>query len=99
MDQVTNCISEDELQSLSQSWKVAYVSMIISKSALVSGPEFDVDEVKGKVVTVEEVKIPALQMAVVKGLPLSQGTRSMFMCLWNVHLCVQVYSFWEIPLT
>ena len=68
IDQVTNCISEDELQSLSQSWKVAYVSMIISKSPLVSGPEFDLDQVKGKVVTGEEVKIPALQTVLMKGL-------------------------------
>ena len=41
IDQVTDCISEDELQSLSQSWKVAYVSKIISKSALVSDLEFE----------------------------------------------------------
>ena len=38
IDQVTNCISEDELQSLSQSWKLAYVSMIILKAASVSWP-------------------------------------------------------------
>ena len=31
IDEVTNCITKDELQSLSQSWKVAHVSMIISK--------------------------------------------------------------------
>ena len=48
IDQVTNCISVDELQSLSQSWKLEYVSMIISKSALVSDPEFDLDQVKGR---------------------------------------------------
>ena len=29
IDQVTFCISEDELQSPSQSWKLAYISMII----------------------------------------------------------------------
>ena len=46
IDQVTNCISEDELQSLSQSWKLAYVSMIISKSAPVSDLEFDLDQVE-----------------------------------------------------
>ena len=68
IDQVTSCISEDELQSLSQSWKLAYVSMIISKSASVSDLEFDLDQVKGKVVTREKVKIPALQTVVVKGL-------------------------------
>ena len=50
IDQVTNCTSEDELQSLSQSWKLAYMSMIISKSALVSDLEFDLDQVKGKVI-------------------------------------------------
>ena len=32
IDKVTNCISEEELQSLSQSWKTAYVSTIISKT-------------------------------------------------------------------
>ena len=31
IDQVTNCIIEKELQSLFQSWKLAYVSTIISK--------------------------------------------------------------------
>ena len=60
VNQVTNCISEDELQSLSQSWNVAYVSMIISKAALVSDTEFDLDQVQDMVVTCEEVKIPAL---------------------------------------
>ena len=80
IDQVTNCISEDELQSLSQSWKLAYVSMIISKSAPVSDLEFDLDQVKGKVVTSKKVKIPTLQTVIVKGLPRSQDTKSMSMC-------------------
>ena len=35
IDQVTSCISKEELQSLSHSWKVAYVSTIISKATLV----------------------------------------------------------------
>ena len=47
-NQVTHCISEDELQSLSQSWKLAYISTIISKSATISDLEFDLDQVKGK---------------------------------------------------
>ena len=68
IDQVISCISENELQSLSQSWKLAYISMIISKSALVSGPEFDLDQVKGKVVTSEKVQIPTLQTVAVIGL-------------------------------
>ena len=58
IDQVTHCITEDELQSLSQSWKLAYVSIIISKLLQVSDQEFDLDQVKGKVVTTKEVKIP-----------------------------------------
>ena len=40
IDQVTSCISEEELQSLLQSWKLAYVSTIISKSAPISDLEF-----------------------------------------------------------
>ena len=51
IDQVTSCISEDDLQSLSQSWKLAYVSTIISKSAPISDPEFGLDQVKSKIVT------------------------------------------------
>ena len=50
IDQVTNCITEEELQTLSQSWKLAYVSTIISKSSQVSNQEFDLEQVKGKVV-------------------------------------------------
>ena len=69
IDQVTNCISEDKLQSLSQSWKLAYISMIISKSALVSDPEFHLHQVEGKVVTSKKVNIPTLQTMIVKGLP------------------------------
>ena len=68
VDQVTNCITEDELQSLSQSWKVAYVSTIISKSSQVSDQEFDLDQVKGKVVTTKKVKILAFQTVITKGL-------------------------------
>ena len=47
--------------------------MIISKSALISGPEFDLDQVKGKVVKSEKVKIPALQTVVVKELTTVTG--------------------------
>ena len=73
INQVTSCISEEELQSLSQSWKVAYVSKILSKAAPVSDLEFDLDKVRGKVVTCEEVKIPALQAVAVKGLTTITG--------------------------
>ena len=68
IDQVTNCISEEELQSLSQSWKTAYVSTIISKMISVSDPDFNLDHVQGNVVIREEVTILASQITVVKGL-------------------------------
>ena len=83
INQVTNCISEEELQSLSQSWKLAYVSTTISKLALVSNPEFDLDQVKGKVVTCEKVKIPTLQTAVVKELTMVTGHQK------HVHVLVE----------
>ena len=68
IDQVTNCITEDELQSLSQSWKLAYVSTVTSKSSQVSDQEFDLDQVKGKVVTTKKVKTPNFQKVIAKGL-------------------------------
>ena len=49
------------------------MSTIISKSALVSDLEFDLDQVKGKVVTSEKEKIPTLQTVVVKGLTTVTG--------------------------
>ena len=47
IDQVTNCITKDELKSLSQSWKLVGVSTVLSKSSQVSDQEFDLDQVKG----------------------------------------------------
>ena len=73
IDQVTNCISEEELQSLSQSWKTAYVSTIISKTIAISDPDFNLDQVQGNVVIREEVTILALQITVVKGLTTITG--------------------------
>ena len=69
IDQVTNCITEEELQTLSQSWKLAYVSTIISKLSRVSDQEFDLEQVKGKAVISKEVKIPAFQTMITEGLP------------------------------
>ena len=68
IDQVTNCITEQELQTLSQSWKLAYVSTITSKSSQVSDQEFDLEQVKGKVVITKEVKIPTFQTMITEGL-------------------------------
>ena len=73
INQVTSCISEKELQSLSQSWKTAYVSTIILKAISVSDPDFDLDKVRGRVVISEEVMIPASQITVVKGLTMITG--------------------------
>ena len=98
IDQVTSCISEDELQSLSQSWKLAYISTIISKSAHVSDPEFDLDQVKGKVVTSEKVKIPALQTVVVKGLTTVTGHQKCVHVLVEPSPKCTSILFQEIPL-
>ena len=49
------------------------MSMIISKSALVSAWNLILDQVKGKVVTSEKVKMPALQTVVMKGLTTVTG--------------------------
>ena len=68
---------------MSQSWKVAYVSTIISKAISVSDLEFDLDHVRGRVVTSEEVKIPASQTIVVKGLIMIIGHHK------HVHVLVE----------
>ena len=53
---------------LLQSWKLAYVSPIISKSSQVSAQEFDLDKVQGKMVITKKVIIPALQTVIARGL-------------------------------
>ena len=68
---------------MSQSWKTAYVSTIISKAISVSDPHFDLDQ--GKVVISEEVIIPASQITVVKGLTLITGH----------HKCIHVLVEWS----
>ena len=67
IDQVTNCITEGELTSLSQSWKLAYVSTVLSKSSQVSDSEFGLDQVKGSVVLAKKVTIPAFQAVIARG--------------------------------
>ena len=84
MNQVINCIPNEELQSLLQSWKMAYVHTIISMATFVSDPEFDLDHVRGKVVTSEDVTIPASQTIVVKGLTMITGHHK------HVHVLVEV---------
>ena len=90
--QVTSCISKEELQSLSQSWKMAYVNTIIVKTTSVSDPEFDLDHVRGKVVTSEEVTIPASQTIVVKGLTMITGHhKHVHMLIESSPNCVNVF--------
>ena len=74
IDQVNNSITEEELQSLSQSWKLAFMSTIVSKSSQVGDQEFDLDQVKGKVVTTKKMKIPTFQTVITKGLTKSHWT-------------------------
>ena len=68
IDHVTSCITEKELQSLSQSWKIAYVSTILSKSSQVSYQHFNLYQVRDEAVTTKNVKIPTLQTVVAEGL-------------------------------
>ena len=92
IDQVTSCISEEELQSLSQSWKMAYVSTIILKAISVSDPDFDLDNVRGSIVISEEVTIPALQIAVVKGMTMITGHhKCIHVFMESSHKCMNVF--------
>ena len=92
INQVTSCISEKELQSLSQSWKMAYVSTILSKATSVSDPEFDLDHVRGRVVISEEVTIPASQTTVVKGLTMiTRHHKCIHVLVELSHKCMNVF--------
>ena len=89
IDQVTSCISEQELQSLPQSWKMAYVSTIISKAISVSDPDFDLDQVRERVVINEEVTIIASQSTVVKGLTTITGHhKHIHVLMESSHKCI-----------
>ena len=83
INQVTNCITEEELQTLSQSWKLAYVTTIILKSLQVSDQEFDLEQVKGKEVITKEMKIPAFQTVITEGLTKVMGHQKL------VHVLVE----------
>ena len=68
IDQVVKDITDEELRSLSQSWKLAYVGTILSKSSQVGNNEFDLGQVKGNVVITKKVTNPTFQTVIVKGL-------------------------------
>ena len=50
IDQVVKDIHDEKLRSLSQSWKLAYVGTVLSKSSQVGNNEFDLGQVRGNVV-------------------------------------------------
>ena len=56
------------MKSVLQSWKLAYVITVLCKSSLVSDIEFDLNQIKGKVVVMKKVVVPAFQTLIVKGL-------------------------------
>ena len=68
IDQIVRSLTDKELKSLSQSWKLAYVSTILSKSLQVSDKEIDLDQGKGKVIITKKVIVPAFQTLIVKGI-------------------------------
>ena len=73
IDQIVKSLTDEELKLLSQSWELAYISTILSKSLQVIDKEFDLHQVKGNVVITKKVIIPALQMIIVKGLTRDTG--------------------------
>ena len=71
---------------------MAYVSTIISKATSVSDPEFDSDNVRGRVVISEEVTIPASQTTVVKGLTMITGHhKCIHVLMESSHKCMNVF--------
>ena len=60
-----------------------YVSTIILKSSQVSDQEFDLDQVKGKVVTTKKVIVPAFQTVIARGLTKVTGHQK------HVHVLVE----------
>ena len=68
LDQVLKNITDEELRSSSQSWKLAYVCTVLSKSSQVRNKKNDLSQVKGTVVITRKVTIPTFQTIIVKGL-------------------------------
>ena len=84
IDQIVRSLMEEELKSLSQSWKLAYISTILSKSSQFSDDkEFDMDQVRGKVVVTKKVTVPDFQTIIMKGLMRVTGHQK------HVHVLVE----------
>ena len=78
----------DELRSLSQSWKLAYMGTVLSKSSQAGelDKEFDLNQVKGNVIVTKKVTIPIFQTIVVKDLTKVTGHHK------HVHVLVEPSS-------
>ena len=76
---------DEELRSLSQSWKLAYVGTFLSKSSQVGDKEFDPGQVKGNVGITKKATIPTFQTIVVKGLTKVTGHHK------HVHVLVEPF--------
>ena len=50
INQLVKNITGEELRSLSQSWKLAYMGTVLSKPSQVGDKEFDLEQVKGNAV-------------------------------------------------
>ena len=81
INQVVKDITDEEFKSLSQSWKLAYVGTVLSKSSQVENNEFDLGQVKRNVVTIKIVTIPTFQTVIVKGLTKVTGHHKCFHAL------------------
>ena len=68
INQVVKDNTDEELRSLSQSWKLAYVGTVLSKSSQVGNNEFDLGQVNGNVVITKRITIPTFQTIIIKGL-------------------------------
>ena len=91
IDQMTNCITKEELKPLSQSWKLAHVSTIISKSSQVSEQEFDLDQVKVKVGITKKVIAIAFQTVIAGGLTKVTGHQKTCPCAGGTTSEMQKY--------
>ena len=54
IDQMSKDITDEELRSLSQSWKLTHVGTVLSKLSHVKSNEFDLGQVKGNLVTIKK---------------------------------------------
>ena len=83
-DLILKSLTEEELNSSSQCLTLPYVSTILFKSSQVSDKEFDLDQVKGKVIVMKKAADPTFQTLVVKGITKINGYQK------HVHVLVEL---------